>query len=196
MTTRRMETSLLKNWWLFLLNGLAAILFGGIALFYPETTLLLLVTYFGVLAIFLGIFLLLAAVRNRYYTSLWTFWLGEGALNLVVGAVVLVYPEISISVFLVVLAIWAMMIGAIQLISAFRLRQVVDQRWPFVLNGTLALLFGAVVLVNPFEGTVVLTVFIGAYSVILGLFFVVIALKMRNVRRDLENNTTETYTLH
>ncbi|MGB3779721.1 MAG: DUF308 domain-containing protein, partial [Tunicatimonas sp.] len=163
-----MNTSILKNWWLFLLNGLAAMLFGGVALFYPETTLRVLVGYFGVLAIFLGVFLVLAALMNRSGANLWTFWLLEGILNLVIGAVILVYPEITVSVFLVVLAIWAILIGAIQLISAFQLRRVVRHRWPFVVNGSLALLFGIIILVNPFREAVVLTLFVGGYSVVLG----------------------------
>ena len=191
-----MDTRILKNWWLFLLNGLAAMLFGGVALFYPETTLMVLVTYFGILAIFLGVFLILAAVLNQSSTDLWTFWLFEGILNLVIGAVVLAYPEVTVAVFLVVLAIWAILIGAIQLITVVRLRRVVTQRWPFVLNGSLALLFGIVVLINPFEGAVVLTIFVGAYSILLGIFFVIIALTMRNVRQEIERNTTETFTLH
>lgn len=179
-----------------MLNGLAAMLFGGIALFYPETTLLVLVTYFGVLAVFLGVFLILAAALNRGSTNLWTFWLLEGMLNLVIGAVILVYPEITVSVFLVVLAIWAIMIEVIQLISALRLRRVVRHRWPFVINGSLALLFGIIVLANPFRGAVVLTLFVGGYSVVLGVFFAIIALKMRNVQQEIEKNTTETITLH
>ncbi len=191
-----MNTSILNNWWLFLLNGLAAMLFGGVALFYPETTLVILVTYFGVLAIFLGIFLMLAALLNRANTDLWRFWLLEGILNLVIGGTVLAYPEVTVSVFLVLLAIWAILIGAIQLISVAQLRRVVHPRWPFVLNGSLALLFGLIVLINPFEGAVVLTIFVGAYSILLGIFFVVVALNMRNARRKIEQHTTETFTLH
>ena len=117
-------------------------------------------------------------------------------MNLVMGGVVLAYPEVTISVFLVVLAIWAMLIGAIQIVSVFQLRRIVRQRWPFVLNGSLAMLFSIVILLNPFDGAVVLTIFVGAYAILLGIFFVIVAFKIRSIRQDIEKNTTETFTLH
>jgi len=46
--------NLTRNWWLVVVRGLLAILFGLIALFWPGLTWLVLILMFGVLLLMLG----------------------------------------------------------------------------------------------------------------------------------------------
>ena len=191
-----METSLFKNWWLLTINGIAAIIFGLIAIFFPDVTLLVLIVYFGILAMFLGAFLVVAALSNRKKTDMWSLWLVEGVVNLVIGLMLLTYPEVSVKIFLVLLAIWAILLGAIQIISVVGLWSMIRRRWLLLLNGVLGIVFGILIISYPFEGAKVITVFIGAYTLILGIFSVVISQVMRKVREDFERSTTETIKIH
>ena len=191
-----METSLFKNWWLLTINGIAAIIFGLFAIFFPDVTLLVLIVYFGVLALFLGAFLMVGALTNRKKTDMWSLWLVEGVVNVVIGMMLLTYPEVSVKIFLVLLAIWAILLGAIQIISVVGLWPMIRRRWLLLLNGVLAIIFGVLIISYPFESAKVITVFIGAYTLVLGIFSIIISQIMRRVREDFERSTTETIKIH
>ena len=191
-----METSLFKNWWLLTINGIAAIIFGLFAIFFPDVTLLVLIVYFGILAMFLGAFLVVGALTNRRKTDMWSLWLVEGVVNLVIGMVLLTYPQVGVKIFLVLLAIWAILLGAIQIISVMAFWSMIRRRWLLLLNGVLAIVFGIFIISYPFEGARLITVFIGVYTLILGIFSIVISQVMRRVREDFERSTTETIKIH
>lgn len=181
-----METSLFRNWWLLTINGIAAIIFGLLAIFWPGITLLILFIYFGILAVFTGMFFIIGGLLNYQKTELWDFWLFEGVLNISIGAIILAFPEVSVKLFLILIGLWALLTGFIQIISAIKLRSVIPQYYIYVINGLLALIFGLLIILNPFETALVLTVFIGTYAVVLGIFSIVISLKMRKeVQRQL-----------
>ena len=50
------------NWWTLLLRGIAAVLFGLAALFWPGITLLVLFMFFGAYALVDGVFALVAGI--------------------------------------------------------------------------------------------------------------------------------------
>ena len=68
-------SDLFKNWWLLTANGIAAIIFGIAAIFLPQITLLILINYFGILAVFLGMFFILGGIYYRKKNTLWRFWI-------------------------------------------------------------------------------------------------------------------------
>src|SRR4051812_1711356 len=60
-----------RHWWILALRGVAAIAFGVLAWFWPEITLIVLVTLFGAYALVDGIFSLITAVRGRSREPRW-----------------------------------------------------------------------------------------------------------------------------
>lgn len=191
-----MNLSLLKNWWWLTINGIAAIIFGVVAILYPVKTLVLLLGYFGLLALFLGAFFLLGGYLNRRETKLWDFWVFEGVLNASIGLILLFYNDVTLPVFLVLLSLWAILIGAIQIITVLRLWSAVPHKTLYLVNGLIALIFGILIIINPFNGIKALTIFIGTYTIILGFFSILISIRMKHVKpRDMPDQTS-VYTYH
>src|SRR5690348_2256165 len=60
-----MLDSLGRQWWAVALRGVAAVLFGLMALLWPGITLFVLVLLFGAYALVDGVFTLVAAIRGR-----------------------------------------------------------------------------------------------------------------------------------
>ena len=60
-----MNTNIKRNWWVLLVNGLLAILFGGLALFATEPLLLSISMYFGLLILIGGVLLLIGAYDKQ-----------------------------------------------------------------------------------------------------------------------------------
>ncbi len=69
---------------MFLVRGIAAVLFGVIALVWPKMTLSALVLVFGVFAVISGITAVAAALRNTEFPG-WGFLLFEGILGILAG---------------------------------------------------------------------------------------------------------------
>ena len=88
-----MKTNIVKNWWVMLVNGLLAILFGGIALFASEAAMLSISMYFGLLVLIGGILLVIGAYdRNRKNKS-YTLILTEGIISVLLGSLIIVFPS-------------------------------------------------------------------------------------------------------
>jgi uncharacterized membrane protein HdeD (DUF308 family) len=101
----------------------------------------------------------------------------------VFGLLVILYPGISVAVFVVFLSIWAAVIGLVQVVNAVQLRRRFQYWWLTLLYGVLALLFALVLFVNPFGGVLALTIFISFFIMAYGLLLLFSAFGMRAMHR-------------
>lgn len=185
-------SDLFKNWWLLTVNGFAAIVFGIIAIFFPEITLLILINYFGILGVFLGMFFVLGGIYYRKKNTLWRFWIYEGVLNFIIGLTILYNPSLSIEIFIVLVALWAIFTSLAQLVSAIRLKEFVPKRILYFVNGVIGILFGGILIFSSM-GHQALAMVLGFYAIVEGVFSIVISFIMRSIDRNITKNTTETY---
>src|SRR5438046_1271068 len=91
-------------WWLMVLRGLAGIVFGLVAVFAPASAVLSLLLILGVYLIVDGVFGLISALLAGQRQERWGLLVAESVLNLVIGFVVFIAPDISLVVFMLLLA--------------------------------------------------------------------------------------------
>lgn len=119
-------------------------IFGLLALIWPQITLLALVLVFGVYAIVDGVAALVAAARGRQLAGGSRGWLVlEGLLGIAAGIVALLWPGITALALLWVIAAWAVLTGVLEIVAAVRLRRVLDNEWLVVVAGILSIWAGA-----------------------------------------------------
>lgn len=170
--------ALAKHWWLQVLRGIAAIVFGVLAFVWPGITLLTLVLFYGAFVLVDGVLALAAAIMGGNPMPRW--WLAlVGVAGIVAGALTFLFPGITALVLLVFIAVWAIVLGALQIYGAIRLRKEIDDEWWLILNGALSVLFGLVLLWQPGVGALAVVWIIGAYAIILGIIYVMFGLKLR-----------------
>ena len=103
---RPMLDDLARNWWLVLLRGIAAILFGLLTIMWPGLSLLTFVLLFGVFALFDGGLALGAAIMGGSAEPRW--WLAlVGFLELRRERSRLLWPGITGLILLIFIAAWA-----------------------------------------------------------------------------------------
>jgi uncharacterized membrane protein HdeD (DUF308 family) len=108
---------------LLALLGVLSFIVGLYALRHILITIAVLALLFGIFWIVNGAVEVFTALSNREMQS--RGWIAAtGVLSIVIGVVVLVYPAISLATLAILLGIWLLVLGAMQIALAFRLRSV------------------------------------------------------------------------
>src|SRR3979411_1167195 len=175
---------LAQNWWLFTLRGVLGIIFGCIALIFPGPTMLSLVIFFSAYMLVDGVFGIISAVRAiRRQEDRWALLIFEGLLNIAVGILAFLWPGITVLAFVLLVAAWAIVSGALMTVVGFRLN-VSHGRWWLALSGVLSLAFGTLLVITPLIGAIVLTWWIGAYALAFGVALVIFSFKLRSRQHE------------
>jgi uncharacterized membrane protein HdeD (DUF308 family) len=178
LSDRPLLRALAKNWWLLLLRGLAAILFGVLALGWPGLTLLTLILLYGAYALTDGVIAVFAAITGNAPGGRW--WLAiAGLLGIAVGALTFMLPGMTTLVLLFTMGGWAVAIGVLQIIGAIRLRKEIDNEWLLILSGAISVLFGLGIVANPGAGALAIVWVIGAYAIIAGGLYIGLAFRLK-----------------
>src|SRR5260370_38210845 len=107
-----------RYWWMVALRGLAAVIFGIVALALPGLSLAALILAFGAYALVDGILAIFAAIRARG-DHLWTLIL-EAVVGIVAGAVALAWPRLTALILLLVIAVRAILARMVQVDARVR----------------------------------------------------------------------------
>jgi uncharacterized membrane protein HdeD (DUF308 family) len=180
MTTTTSPTEAIADaptfpWWLVLLEGIFAGIFGLLLLAAPAATLLFLVQVFGFYLFIGGIFRLVSIFTD---SSSWGWKLVGSLLGIVAGIVVLQHPLLSTIIVptyvIYIIAVLAIAEGVFELIAAFQ-----GSGWGLGILGILRILFGLILAFNPLLGVIALPFVLGGFMLVGGIFAVVASLRMR-----------------
>ncbi len=175
---------LARSWWTLLIRGLAAILFGILALVWPELTLAVLVLFFGAYALVDGVFNVVAAFRRRQKGEDWWLVLLGGVASILFGVLTLTWPEITALVLLYFIAAWALVTGAFEIAAAIALRRQLRGEWMLALSGLASVVFGGLMFAFPGAGAVAVAWIIGVYAIFFGALTVALSLRLRRLLRE------------
>ncbi len=137
-----MLTRLVQHWWVFVLRGVVAIIFGIAAFTWPHLTIATLILLFGAYALVDGAFLIISAISGwSHIEDPWLILL-EGLLGIGIGVVTFHAPTVTILGLLIFIAAWSLATGVLEIASAMRLR--IERRLRVIFHGQLRQLGGIV----------------------------------------------------
>ena len=171
--------ALARNWWALLLRGIAGVVFGLLALFWPGATGYALVVILGAYAFVDGIFALVAAIRAAEAHHRWMAFAVEGILGLVFAAVVLFAPGLAAFALYATIAVWAVLTGLLEIVAATRLRKEIPNEWLLIVAGIASVAFGVMMVVYPLAGALTIIYLIGAYAIVFGVLMIGLSLRLR-----------------
>jgi uncharacterized membrane protein HdeD (DUF308 family) len=175
--------ALARNWWLFTLRGIFGILFGLVALVFPGPTMLSLVFLFSAYMLVDGVTAIVSALRAMRRQDQWWLLIFEGLLNIAAGIVAFLWPGLTVLVFVLLVAAWAIVTGALMAAAGYRLK-INHGRWWLVLGGLCSVIYGALLVAMPLIGAVVLTWWMGAYALVFGISLLILSFRLRFRRQD------------
>ncbi len=175
-----------RKWWVLALQGVAAVIFGVLALVWPGPTLLALVILFGAFMLVDGVLTLAGALAWRQWNQgRWAVALA-GVAGMIVGVLTFVWPGMTGLVLLALIAVWAITTGILEIVAAIELRRVIEGEWLMVLSGILSVVLGVLLVAFPGAGALSLAWLIGMYALADGLLLIALALRLRDLHQRAE----------
>ncbi|HWV78820.1 MAG TPA: DUF308 domain-containing protein [Isoptericola sp.] len=170
-----------RLWYWPVVRGVLALLFGLLAIFLPDKTPGLLVQVFGVFVLVDGLVSIVDGIRRRG-TSAGSVNTGIGIVSLVVGALMVFLPNFFLGFVLVLIAIWALLVGLLQLFVVPTMRRRGGASWVWnLVVGLLLVALAVVCFVNPSSAIVGLSIVIGVLAVVIGIVMIVLGVKLRQL---------------
>lgn len=166
-----------RHWWVVVLRGLAAVLFGVIALVWVDKTLVVLAIIFGFYALVDGGALGYAAYRatpgNRSQLVV------QAVLSVLAGLIALFWPVAAVLALVFVIGFWAVFTGVAEIVTAVRLRAHMSSEWLLIFVGALSIVFGLLLWFWPLEGAQAIMLVIAVYAIVFGAVMTVVGFRLR-----------------
>ncbi len=172
-----------RYWWVLVARGLIAVLFGILAVSLPVTTTGALVLVFGAFSAVDGVFAFFSGFSSIGKSSSWWVMVLHGLVGIGVGGLTLIRPDITAMALLIYIAIWAILIGGLQVFASIRLRREISGEFWLGLGGLLGILFGVSVLLRPAEGALAVVWMIGVFAIAYGITLLVSGIKVHRLAR-------------
>jgi uncharacterized membrane protein HdeD (DUF308 family) len=169
-----------EHWWVVLLRGVLAILFGVLAYSWPGLTALILVTIWGAYALIDGIVGVVAGIRGK-----WGSLVVIGLIGIAAGIVAFLWPGLTAITLLWVIAFWAIVAGVLQIAAAIRLRKEVQGEWLWILSGILTVALGVLFFLYPGAGILSVTWLVAALAIVWGILLVMLSFKLKGMKGKL-----------
>ncbi|HEU4399233.1 MAG TPA: HdeD family acid-resistance protein [Actinomycetota bacterium] len=179
-----------RYWWAVTLRGALAVVFGVIALIWPDITLHALVLLYGFYALVDGLLALAALVIGGNLVRDRRGWLiVEGVAGIGAGVVAFLWPGITALVLLYLIAAWAIATGVLEVVVAIWLRRELRGEWLLALSGIVSVVFGVFLIVRPGEGAIAVVWLIGVFAILFGVALVGLGLRLRRLGGALRGGT-------
>jgi len=174
-------------WWLVLLQGIAAVILGGLLITQPGLTVLVLVQFMGAYWFVDGILKLISALAGHTGAISRGWALLAGILGILAGLAVFSQPLASATLtplFLVyLLALQAIISGVIHVVHAIRVREMIDNEWSIILSGLLSIILGVILLSQPLLSAATLPVVLGIFALAGGISLIFFAFRVRSLAK-------------
>lgn len=150
-----------------ILRGAVAFFFGLILVIWPSLSLEVILVLFPLFVIIDGIGAIMIG-RKNLKNNRWTALIPMGILEILVGIFVLIWPGITVTVFVFLMALWALVLGISEFVIAFSAEK--GTRLLFGICGVITFILGILFLAYPLSTSVVIMWLVGLYFLIYGVF--------------------------
>jgi uncharacterized membrane protein HdeD (DUF308 family) len=179
-----MNELLQRSWWTLALRGVAAILFGVLAIVWPDLTLLVLVGLFAAYAFITAAAYIGASLKNRQADKGWWLLLLLGLVAVAAGGIAIFYPVVTALVLVLLMGANALVSGVLDIAMAIRLRKAIRNEWLLILTGIVSIAFGILVFVFPGAGALAMVWMVSFYATLTGVLLLALAIKLRGAAKS------------
>jgi uncharacterized membrane protein HdeD (DUF308 family) len=181
MTATEAESRLSTHWAWVLFRGVVAVLFGLVAYARPSATSLMLILVFGAYAFGGGIAAVTAVLRrgrNRTRENR-DILLLDGAVGVGLATQSLFWPTPLPTSVVWVVGGWAIVTGAMELLTSQRLRPALEHEWSLAIAGVASIAFGVLTILRPLRIGATRWP-LGAWALAFGILTIALGVRLRS----------------
>jgi len=169
-----------------ILLGILAVIAGIISFAWPGVTVLALVLLFAVYAFIDAGLEAMRAFSSRTAGPVFGHLL-LALISLAAGVVAVVWPSPTALVLVLVIGIWAVIGGVVEIISGFGSGETAGTRALFILTGLVSVAFGVLLFARPDVGAVTLALLFGLFSLFYGITEIVMGAQLHRTGKTLHS---------
>lgn len=175
------KQDLTVHWWALTLRGIAAILFGIAAVFWPGLTLVTLVYLVSAFVLFMGVINVVQGALSIGKHRAWALTLLIGLAEVAVGLYLVRHPNVTFDVFILVAGLLFVASGVIEVVAAFAEDMATaTSRTLTVLAGVATFIIGVILLFQPAAGGVAFVWILGLYALVTGPIMIALSLDLKS----------------
>lgn len=174
-----------ESWWSYLLRGLLAIALGIVLLLWPAATVGVVTLFVGILAIVDGLFELGMAITMASRKEKVGIVVLKGAVSVLIGILLIAKTGFTLTLLVVILAIWAIVSGFVELIAAFEMPPM-SGRSLLGIFGVISIIIGILLIALPLETVYAIIVVLSIFLILGGLLRFIFSFSVRKQQKKLE----------
>ena len=178
-----MENKVKLNWSHFLIGGLIALVYGLLALLLPKGIIQTVMIVSGIVVIAAGIICLFVSLSRKKNMQPWSMLLFESIVMVLLGLAAIVWSRKTVEVLIIIIGIWVAFIGLMQLIFLLNISKFVYKGF-YIVCSLLALVFGVLMIVNPFESVEFFVTLTGVIALLVGIMTIMFSLAVRRIIKE------------
>ncbi len=169
-------------WWVLTVRGIAAILFGIAAVFWPGLTLVTLVYLFGAFVLVNGVVSVVHGIGGVGKHQRWIWTLLIGLIEIGVGVYLLRHPGVNFALLILIISFTLIAVGVAEVIATFVTKNIgATERLLTLLGGAAAVIVGIVLLFQSEAAGVAFVWVLGLYALITGPILVALSIDAKNI---------------
>ena len=152
-------------------KGVLSAIFGFICiitLFFEDKNFTILAYSLGVIALVSGLLTLVSIINSKIRLHNFGLFHYEGLTSLLLGILILIFPEKAIQIFMSILGGIAVGIGLMQIALAFDLSHYKVKEGLFIYSGILTVLLGTILFNNPGAISAFINLLLGVFFTVVG----------------------------
>lgn len=162
----------------YILRGLFAFILGLILVIWPASTLEVILILFPIFAIIDGTSAILIGSRT-IKEGRWLSFVPMGILEIFIGIFVFIWPQATLEAFVLLMALWAFVIGLGELFTAFSDHTMKNNtKWLYGVGGMLTVILGIFVVIYPIITSITLMWLFGLIFLVYGFSIFVIGIML------------------
>lgn len=176
-----MDATGLKNMWESLvLRGIAGILFGIAAVFWPGITLITLVYIFSIYILISGIIDIVESIRSISHGNSWLWKLLIGFAEIGVGVYLVRHPNVSFATLILLVGLVLIARGVFEVVLAMLEDYSATEKTLMIIGGALAVIVGIAILMQPASGGVAFVWVLGLYALLTGPMWIALGIDAKH----------------